>query len=889
MAKKGTMRKVGLWLLLIQFSVLTHGQNPLNQEIDFSVTNISISKALEALSEQSSIPFTFSSDFFKRKQSVSINAEDQSIKDVLKKLLKRTEVDFKFLDDHIVFFRKPFVPLKKYTFSGYLEDSETGERLVAANVYSKTHLKGTVSNEYGFFSMTLPEGEADLMASYLGYSAFSEKINLSKNLTQNIKLKPSVTLAEIIVTPNDSFSNTKVLSGQQKISMHHAKSMPDLGGESDIIRMVQLLPGVQSGADGFGGLFVRGGGVDQNLMLVDGVPIYNAMHLLGVFSIYNTDALRSATFLKGGFPARYGGRNSSVFDVRTKEGNQRKFSGEAGLSLVTGKLRLETPILNKKGAILLAARTNVVDFFIEPFTKKLLQVDDTYEGSDFVDFNAKFNYTFSPNNRIFLSYYSGGDDLRTNSEDLDWGDFEDSAIDILELESKMSWGNKIGALRWNHLFNDKLFSNTTATLSNYSFLNRSLTEYLFFDEEEMDWVEDFDYISFGSDLTDWTLKTDFDFVPSLKHHLRFGVGFTRHGFLSGPTFFDEFEDLDETQYDSLSLDDLAQLENLIEQFGSEYYGYLEDEMEISEKWKANIGLRISGFFNEENHWLNLEPRINTNYQLADGINLSASYSKMTQYLHLISFTGFGLPGDIWAMSESDMPPQKTWQTTLGLNFKLPKQVDFSIEGYYKKMNNLLHLPTDYDPYDDAVEFDDVELYKGKGWGYGIEFLLKKEAGKTGGWLSYSLSWSERQFDKLNLGNRFPFHQDRRHLVNLALYHRLTNQLELGANFVYGSANPYVLVEGDLVFGELLPLYEDVNPNGQRNKLRQKPYHRLDLGLKYNFGKRKLRHYLKAGVYNLYNRKNIAYNQLSTSLFEEKEINAISILGVQPSLGYSLKF
>lgn len=882
------MRATSFILFLILFSGFIHGQNPLKEKMNFSVQNTPITKALNKLSNKSNIPFTYSSSFFEKGQKTTLNANNQSIENILSTILKETNISYNLVDNHLVFFKKPTPIPKKYTLSGYLKDSETGERLVAANVYSKEHMKGTVSNEYGFFSMTLPEGDIDLTVSYLGYTEFSKKINLSKNTLQHIELEPSLTLAEIIVVPNDSFLTTP-LAGEQQLSMNHAKSMPDLGGESDIIRMVQLLPGVQSGADGFGGLYVRGGGVDQNLTMVDGVTIYNPMHLLGMFSIYNTDAVRSATFLKGGFPARYGGRSSSVFDVRTKEGNQNQFSGEAGIGLVTGKLRLEAPIFKNKGTILLAGRTNLTDFFTESVTKKFLQVDDAYERSSFVDFNAKFSYTFSPQDRIYLSYYSGGDEITTSDKNIDFDDIVEDFFNLSELESEMAWGNDIGALRWNHLFNEQLFSNTTLSFSHYTFWNRSLTEFRFLDPEEMEWEDDFSYTSFWSDLTDFSIKTDFDWVPSFQHHFKFGAGYTHHKFLSQPTFYDEFEDIEGENYDSLSIEELARFETGVEQLGHEYYGFIEDEIEITDKWTTNLGIRFTGFVNGKNQWVNLEPRVNSKYQISDKIHLTTSYSKMTQYLHLIGFTGFGLPGDIWAMSDTDLPPQRTWQSTLGVNFDLFQNLDFEIEGYYKSMENLIHLPADYDPYDDEVEFDQVELLKGTGRAYGIELLLKKEVGKTGGWLSYALSWSERQFDDLNLGNRYPFHQDRRHIINLVLYHRLTNHFEFGANFVYGSANPYFLVEGDLIFGELLPYQEDINPNGKRNNRRQSPYHRLDLGVKYNFGKGRFKHFVKAGVYNLYNHENIAYNQLSNMLFQDTEVIPISILGIRPSLSYSVQF
>ncbi len=885
------MKKVFLLIITSCLALGIYAQNVLDTRLDYTAQNLPISKALENLSKQSKVNLTFSSNFFKRSKRVSIQVKKERLETILRKMLADTGTNFKVIENHVVLFKIPPRKLQNFTISGYLSDLKTRERLVAANVYCRKHATGTVSNEYGFFSMTLPEGETDLLVSYLGYGEWSNDLSLDRDIQMNISLAPSVTLAEIIVTPKDSLSQISKLSGEQKIAIPQAQSMPDLGGESDIIRMIHLLPGVQSGVDGFGGMYVRGGNVDQNLMLVDGVPVYNAAHLFGMFSIYNTDAIRSATFLKGGFPARYGGRISSVFDVRTKEGNQNRFSAEAGIGLVSGKLRLEMPLFNKNGALLVAGRSTHTDFFTKSITTKLFQIQGDSVENHFRDLNFKFNYSFSDKDRIFLSFYVGGDEFSAQEDVRNYDQILNDDI-VGSAENNLEWGNDIVALRWNHLFNGKLFSNTTLTFSRYQVFARNYFESaFFFDEALEEAVEGFEFLSIASDIQDYTAKTDFDWLPNNRHHIRFGGGLTSHTIVGGQNYIipDDIDDLDEIDIDDLELDSILAYED--DEFSMEaleWYGYLEDEIQFSKNWRANIGLRASAFFTDDQNWFHLEPRLNTSYAFSDQVSIQASLSKMVQYLHLISYSGFGLPGDLWAISFPELPPQISWQTTLGATFRSANQWTASVEGYYKKMNNLVFFPSEYQINEDSTGFGGGDdLVTGKGWGYGLEFLLKKEYGKTNGWLSYSYSFAERESSGVNFGKRYPFRHDRRQKINLVLFHRVNDWLELGTNFVFGTANPALIAQGDILSGEIMP-YELVP--GEKNKLRAGSYFRWDAGTNFNFGKNRLKHILKLSVYNLLNRKNTVY----FSGFEMEEdytelFDSVHILGIRPSLSYSLRF
>ena len=548
-------------------------QSPLDERVDFQVTNSSVADALRQLSAATQIDIAFSDQFFAETAPLNLQFQQSPIREILLKILEGTTIDFKLIDAQLVLFRatRP-PPAKRHTISGYIEDASTGEALIGATVYSQAHQKGTLSNEYGFFSLTLPAGETQLTYSYLGAQAKRQSLALQKNAHLRVALDRSILLSEVIVTPTDSAKLSLAMPiAAEHIRMEHLQVQPDVGGETDLIRSAQLMPGVQSGADGWGGLYVRGGNADQNLMLLDGVPVYNVSHLLGLFSIYNTDAIRSARLLKGHFPARFGNRISSVFDVRTREGNQKAWTGSAALGLISGTATIEGPIAKKKGAVLLSYRRTHSNFLLDAVNQKAFM--NAEQGSTFYqfsDFNAKINYTFSPQDRVFLSFYQGNDDFgMETSEETDEG--------IEESETNLSWGNLITALRWNHLFSDQLFSNTTLTYSRYRYNNSSLDVSEAFEPEDPE-EEDFFFYEFASDNQDWAIKTDFEYLPSPGHYIRFGAGYTRHEFNPGVTILDENSEVD---VDSIAL--------------TEFENIFEAPIILADEWACLCGRRNSTF------------------------------------------------------------------------------------------------------------------------------------------------------------------------------------------------------------------------------------------------------------------------------------------------------
>ncbi|MFT7603251.1 MAG: hypothetical protein ACI8VT_000818, partial [Saprospiraceae bacterium] len=500
------------FILLLSFVIVqtASGQSPLNKVVDFSVDEISLSEALQELSKVAAIDIAFSNNFFDVAERISLQVKNKSLEHILSVLLKNRNVGFKELGNRVLLFINK--EARTFTISGYVEDKTSGERLIAATVFCNKNQKGTITNEYGFYSLSLPAGKIDLQSRYLGHQKNGQSFTLDKNVRLTIKLAANLTLPEVIVLPEGKGSpiSYSALNTISQLDKSFIEANPGLGGEEDFVRASQLLPGIQGGVDGLGGVRVRGGESGQNLMLMDGVPVYIPYHLLGVYSVYNSSTVNSAQLLKGSFSARYGGRLSSVYDVRIKEGNKEGWHGEAAVNLVNGKLLIEGPILKGKGSMLVAGRYAPNGFLLNPEFKRIYFQLDGEEGelsSTFNDLNIKMNYNLSPNDRLYLSMFSGTDAFfRFFSEKNDGN--KATWYSTLDFD----WNNTIGMLRWNHLFNKKLFSNTTITYSAFSFNNITFEEIE--NEEEEEWLADLVYLENQSDNKDIGIKIDFDFIPN---------------------------------------------------------------------------------------------------------------------------------------------------------------------------------------------------------------------------------------------------------------------------------------------------------------------------------------------------------------------------------------
>lgn len=874
-------------LVLLWLPLALPAQSLLDQHCDLEVSKTPIPKALEQLSENCGLELVYSGRFFRNEKPVSLQAGDWKVKRILDEILAQAEVGYQEVDGQLVFFLKEKTQPKQHTLSGYVEDAETGERLIAAAIFCPELARGTISNEYGFFSLNLPEGQQKVSVSYLGYREKSEAVELNANRYLTVGLTPALTLAEVIVTPHATKGGLLPSPGNgTKLTADAYPAAPDLGGESDLLRIVQMLPGVQSGADGFGGLNVRGGSSEQNLVLLDGVPVYNPAHMLGILSIFNTSAVKNTQVLKGGIPARYGGRLSSVIDVRTREGNTKKWGAEAGIDFISGKGAVHGPFAKGKGSLLLAGRWALDDFLLGDVASRTFFLDneEPLDGYRFFDVNAKLSYRLSENDRLYLSYYQGGDEFAGSFEEDDLIETPDGdEIDVeTELTNELTWGNEVASLRWNHLFSPRIFSNTTLTYTRYEFLNSIFGTTSAKAEELEDEIDFGLFTSFGSDIEDLSLHSDFEIAYGNNHYLRFGFGATHHLFRP-ETEYEELTVDDEGDLDTLLIGDIGGSGAATEINALELDFYVEDEFKLGENWHFNLGLRLSAFFSDAS-FFTPEPRLSARYHLTDRWTFSAAIDRTSQYIHRLSFNEINLPNDVWIPSDFEHNPQRSWQANLGGAVELRPGLNLSVEGFAKTFRDVKSFAFLFeDPL--GEEFEYIPSIDGKA--YGLEFFLRKTGKRMGGWLSYTLSKADRTLvDKVD-ELPYTFRYDRRHDLKIFGYYRLSERLQFGCNWVFGSPMPVLYSQPSQDYFYIGTL-EGLNPYPFRKLERLAPYHRFDFSAAYSLKGKFMEHTFKLSIYNLYDRDNTAFHQFDAFSEDEKEVKVAmlpSVLGVY----YGVKF
>ena len=769
----------------------------------------------------------------------------------------------------------------KYTISGYIKDAENGESLIGAVSYIPSLDRGITSNEYGFYSISLPVGNYEIEFSYLGYVTEIRNIELNRNLTLNMELRVEATdLTEVIVTAEGEDRNVREIEmSVNKLDIQTIKNVPTLLGEVEVIRSLQLLPGVSTVGEGASGFNVRGGSIDQNLILLDEAPVFNSSHLFGFFSVFNPDAIKDVKLYKGGIPARYGGRLSSILDVRMKEGNSKTFNMDGGVGFIFSRLSLEAPIVKDKSSFIVAGRRSYIDVLAKPF------LTDELEGSvlNFYDLTLKANYNINERNRIYLSGYFGRDNFG----------FGDAA--------GFNWGNSTGTFRWNHLFNERLFSNLTFYFSDYDYqLN-------FGDDatNKFDW---------NANIENYSVKPEFTYFLNPENVLRFGGQIIVYTFEPGNAV-----GVSQGETTDVSLANKYAIESAV---------YVENEQDITKRLKLNYGLRLSHFnytgkgnaylytdaqvpgrrrfatnVQSFNQWesiktyLNLEPRLSIKYQLNDFSSLKGSYNRTTQYIHLISNTTASTPVDVWTPSTNNIKPQLADQVALGYfrNF-MRNTYEMSVEAYYKKMQNLV----DYIDGADLLlnEFLEGDLLEGKGRAYGTEILVKKNKGKVNGWLSYTLSRTERLVEGINADRWYPSRFDQTHSLSLTAFYELNDRWSLGGTFAFNSGTPITFATSRFEQqGYVVPH----NGLDVRNNVRIPSYHRLDLsatlkGRKKKEGDRWVGDWVFS-VYNVYNRRNpfsIYFRQNADRVLTDQpastEAIQLSVIGsFIPSISYNFKF
>ena len=769
---------------------------------------------------------------------------------------------------------------QKFTISGYIKDAANGENLIGANVWDKRSEQGASANPYGFFSLTLPQDSVTLITSYVGYALQINTFYLDQDTLINFELQDDAVLEEIVISAAEAERIQEVTRMSSiSVPLEQIKNLPALLGEVDVLKTLQLLPGVQSGNEGTSGLYVRGGGPDQNLILLDGVPVYNASHLFGFFSVFNADAINHVELIKGGFPARYGGRLSSVIDISMKEGNMKEFHGEGSIGLVASKLTLEGPIVNDKTSFIVSGRRTYIDLLARPIIRAQTEGDETV-GYYFYDLNAKLNHRFSDRDRLYLSAYLGDDRFYTRYR----SKYENQLGIPLENEDEagLNWGNLTSALRWNHAYNPKLFSNLTLTYSRYRF--NIFQEYRNedYDFEQQEIIVDQGLSRYISGIEDLGAKIDYDFIPSPRHSIRFGVGAIHHTFRPGALNLQFENDFNQEALDTL----LGSQETR----AVELSAYAEDDFEINDRLKVNAGLHMSAFLVGDENYVSIQPRIAARYLVNDELSVKASCVQMAQFIHLLTNSGIGLPTDLWVPATEQIRPQRAFQAALGLAKSWKGQYEVSLEGYYKEMYNLIE-------YKEGASFIDVnqdwqtKVAVGDGRSYGAELLVQKKKGRTTGWLGYTLSWTNRQFEELNFGRRFPYKYDRRHDLGVAVVHEWKENIDLSASWVYGTGNAISLPTAVYRSAESGSFSQDnVYYYGDRNSYRMRAFHRLDASISFKKEKRWGERTWVLGVYNAYSRRNPFYIYLYEGFNqEESSFRQVSLFPIIPSFSYRFKF
>jgi hypothetical protein len=772
--------------------------------------------------------------------------------------------------NRIVFFlyilTLPAASQSRFTISGFITEKGSRENLPGVTIYNPATGFATSSNAYGFYSITMPAADSvDLVYSFVGYKSIKVRTPLRGNVTLPVELGANELEEVEIVGGKRETVSEDVRMSTIDIPIDKIKDLPALFGEKDVLKVLQLMPGVQKGGEGSSGFYVRGGGPDQNLIILDDATVYNAFHLFGFFSLFNGDALKSVELTKGGFPARYGGRLSSVLDMQMKDGNKEKIKGEAGIGLISSRLTLEGPLFNNKSSFLVSGRRTYIDALIYPFLP-----DDSKGGYYFYDLNAKINYVLSNKDRLFLSGYFGQDkfSFSVNQGTSDFG-------------GGLNWGNATATARWNHVFNSRLFANTSLIFTDYT---------MKIENQYKDPNFEFNLL-YSSGIRDYGFKTSFDFIPGPRHYIRFGLQGIYHRFTPGAVVVK-----------STLMDDYVQ-KNLVEAFENSIF--VEDDWKVSKKWRMNAGIRLTNFIQKNDAYFNPEPRYSVRYLIKEDLSVKASYALMNQYMHLLSNTGIGLPTDLWVPATKRAPSMQSQQVAVGVTKDfLKKGYDVTLEGYYKEMTNVLGYREGASFFsfenegDEQVSWED-NVTSGKGWSYGVELLFRKNEGKFTGWIGYTLSWTQLQFDELNFGKKFYARYDRRHDISVVGVYHINKRITVSGTWVYGTGNAINLPLDRFQANTFTPVWGsplnqqyagEVEDFGQeRNSFRMGAYHRLDLGVQFIKKLKRCTRVFELSFYNAYNRKNPFFYYIQTNDNGEQVLMQFSLFPIIPAVSWSWKF
>lgn len=791
------------------------------------------------------------------------------------------------------------------TVRGTITDSRTGETLIGATVVDTRSGKGTVTNVFGHYSLTLKRDSVSLKVSYVGYEPQSFTFRLEKNRDLSVALAASVTLDEVTITAERVGDVKSSQMSANVMTVEKIKSVPVMFGEADLIKALQLMPGVQSGSEGNSGMYVRGGGPDENLFLLDGVPLYNVTHMGGFFSAFNTDAVKNVTLYKGSFPARFGGRLSAVLDVTQNNGNDRELHGNFSVGLISAKFNLEGPLVKERTTFSLSFRRTYAELFIIPAIMWLndMTSEETQSptvaqnakfdaGYWFYDLNAKVTHKFNDKSRLYASFFAGDDKIHGKVHTVT------SLDEDINLGFANKWGNLVGALRWNYELTPRLFLNLAANYTQYyNNIVGSVEKMATPNDANTSTIEG----DYNSGIKEATLRADFDLTPNPEHLVKFGVAATRHWFIP------EVASASINYFDSIQMNKPLHVDSSIFSGtvpANEFALYGEDDWSITETVKLNYGLHLSAFNVSGKLYKSIQPRLSGRVMLSDDLSVKVGYARMTQYVHLLSTTSVTLPTDLWVPVTEKVEPMTSDQVAAGVSYSRSGIADFSIEAYYKKMDNLIEYKDGATFFGSSEHWENL-VYSGRGWSYGVEFLIQREFGDLTGWIGYTWSRSMRQFDRpgqiINGGEPFPAKYDRRHDLSIVLNYRLSDRVDISATWVFSTGNAASLaMQTYPVAAEDPDDYDEdaVRPTGSvnviegRNNYRMPNYHRLDLGANFHRKFKRARRTISVSIYNVYNRQNpyMLYRSRNDHYRNyPMALVQLSVFPILPSVGYTLYF
>ncbi len=865
----------------------------------FSLKQATVAESLAELEKISGISISFSSNAFDNNRQ-DYNFSDKSIDEILKKLLDQSGNTFKYRNNRVVIFKSKATTT---VISGFVEDAASLEPLIGAHIKSSNGELLAVTNEYGFFSLELPTENSTFNVSYIGYE--SKPFNINKNIdVSRYKLQRGTRLEEVLITSEKSQNEIERdfpinKAAKQQYKSHHLKRVIALGGEEDYVQLLRSSNGVQAYADALGGWHVRGGSADQNQILVDGASIYNPSHAFGLLSIFNTDATKDVKFYKSGVPAKYGGYLSSVFDLYANEGSLRKVKGNVGISSASAKAHIEVPIIKEKMGVSISARKSIVDPFVKKTTsnKKANNGEEGQNEYSFYDVNFKIHTLLPKYHKLYFNFYKGGDLLtdETSYEEENEAEEEEDTAYVYEEESQSEydWGNMLFSVRWNHMLKNNFFGNLIFSYSFFNYNSFLYNEYSFEEDdgEDVSFDEEDILSNYNSSIRDFNIKWDGDFVLNNKHFIEFGFQNINRRYAPGA--YSYTEDINTAILDSVN----NELNNLFDGeylYSSELSVYFQDAIQ----WKhihLTAGVRLSSLFTQGKVYVSGEPRLALTTYLNRNWSVHFSFMKHTQYSHVVSSTGGGLPHDLWVPSTDNVKPQHAWQTSGKITYQNSKKVSFSIEGYYKRMYNLIRYALGADLSLNAqidASFWEDDIIIGNGKSYGIETNIYKKWNSGGITGAYTLSWAFRQYDELNGGKYFPYRYDRRHDLKLGFFQEISKNISVTANWYLGSGFPITLAKQRFT---LLPA-NLIEGSGELvsgiNAYRIKPFHQLDIGIKMEWEQGDAgKHVINLGVNNLYNRRNVVYAYIEDNVIGSNNDTQrdVSLIGILPSISYRFFF